>query len=72
MTINTKFNIGDEVWFVHRNEPFKGTILKIETNTIEDLNSKELTSIFYRCNYNYILVEEKNAFPDKQSLLNSL
>lgn len=30
MTIETKFNIGDEVWFMFLNKPIKGTVAKID------------------------------------------
>lgn len=29
MNIKTKYNIGDEVWFMWLNKPFKGIVAKI-------------------------------------------
>lgn len=30
MTIETKYNIGDEVWFMDKNKPIKGIAIKLD------------------------------------------
>lgn len=30
MTIETKYNIGDEVWFMDKNRPIKGIVTKLD------------------------------------------
>jgi hypothetical protein len=68
MTINTKFNIGDEVWFIWNNQPTQTTILNFLIWVLSEGDTYE----------RYLLTgypehrHPSTLFPDKQSLLNSL
>ena len=66
MTIETKYNIGDEVWAMYCNSPFKYKIDKAVI--IRDDNE---TSVQYRtvgCKYFF----ESELFSTKEELLKSL
>lgn len=73
MTIETKYNTGDEVWFMHDNKAKKGIIIKIDVSIVRDMNSQNVVKRVYYDLYNfsnpYI---ETNLFPTKEELLNSL
>lgn len=64
MTIEPKYNIGDEVWFKFINEPFKSVIR-------EYIGGKEK---LYRCKFflTTCVVREDELFPTKEELLKSL
>jgi hypothetical protein len=76
MTINTKFNIGDEVWFVEYNRPLTARIFRISASVSEGYENQTRIYYYTRQNScgNYIdrTLYETDLFPDKQSLLNSL
>lgn len=65
MTIETKYNIGDEVWFMYRNKVFSGRIVGIfiRSNGI----SYKIVSIIKG-----MWFSESNLFPTKEELLKSL
>ena len=66
MTIETKYNIGGEVWAMYCNSPFKFEIDKVII--IHDYSE---TSIQYRVvGRKYIF--ESDIFPTKEELLKSL
>jgi hypothetical protein len=71
MKIETKYNIGDEVWFASRLHYIKGVISDIIINAY---NNK--TMIVYGVEYkNYVgysQKEESELFPTKEELLKSL
>ena len=77
MTIETKYNIGDEVWCIVEN---RAKCLRIEGVAISSLaetfdESGKLTS--YRIRIKYYLgdgewVDDANCFPTKEELLKSL
>ena len=73
MTIETKYNIGDEVWFMHDNKVKSGTIIKMCVVVERDINSQYVSKSvqygFYNFNYTYI---ENRLFPTKEELLKSL
>ena len=69
MTIETKFNIGDEVWF-HLCEPIKAEIIAITIHKEYIVNHIQ-TIDRGRNNFVTALTEDK-IFPTKQELLDSL
>ena len=66
MTIETKYNIGDEVWAIVENKVCKYPILNI---TVKMLN-KVIKVMYYigNCEWRY----EYELFPTKEELLKSL
>lgn len=69
MTIETKYNIGDEVWFLYNREPVNKDIRAIKTGT-----SRRLQYIKYVFRENELSFEkdESELFPTKEELLKSL
>lgn len=64
MTIETKYNIGDEVWF-----HFCG---QIESGIIACIEIYSHSEIFYRMKVNCVAFAESDLFPTKEELLKSL
>ena len=64
MTIETKYNIGDEVWF-----RFCG---QIESGIIACIKIYSPCDIFYRMRGNCVAFMEHDLFPTKEELLKSL
>ena len=64
MTINTKYNIGDEVWF-----HFCG---QIESGIIVCIEIYSPCEIFYRMKVNCVAFMEHDLSPTKEELLKSL
>lgn len=64
MTIETKYNIGDEVWFTFNRNPISSIISSIEV--IED------GKIYYRMRYGCFCLPEHQVFPTEEELLKSL
>ena len=69
MKIETKYNIGDEVWFENRGKCYK---VKVGVIRIEAWRGGQL--IRYQVNNNGVVVElrEECFFPTKEELLKSL
>lgn len=71
MKIETKFNLGQEVWFASHLHHIKGIISEISINAYHNK-----TMIVYGVDYeNYIghsQKEESELFPSKEELLKSL
>ena len=69
MTIETKYNIGDEVWVLDGLEPISREVLRID---IEVYNAK--TIIEYDVMVGDVLTGfyEREIFPTKEELLKSL
>lgn len=82
MKIETKYNIGDEVWFIHGNRCSNGKICGMEhTYGIGKMFGKlytgeEIVKIHYSVEspqYPFVLdFEEEKLFPTKEELLKSL
>lgn len=73
MKIETKYNIGDEVWFMHDNKVKSGTIIKIDVVLERDMNSQNVGKSVYYGLYNFISPYiEQRLFPTKEELLKSL
>ena len=69
MKIETKFNIGPEVWFIEENEPKSDVILSIEINIYKEQVFIEY--LFANDSYPYGLIEA-DLFSTKEELLKSL
>ena len=73
MTIETRYNIGDRVWFMHDNKVKNEIIIKIDAVILKDMNCTGVhKSITYSLfNYSRCYAEDK-LFPTKEELLKSL
>lgn len=71
MTIETKFNIGDEVWFMKENKPTKKVVDFIEIITAS-ATSKSFIQYGLKMEGVVERVTEKNLFSTKEELLKSL
>lgn len=72
MTIKTKFNMSDEVWFMYRDKPTLGKIYGIFINI-----TSTIPSIVYRLGIGYTVLNDTNyndlqLFKTKSALLASL
>lgn len=68
MTIKTKCNIGDEVWFMFDGKPLNGKIARISEYTIK-------VKVIFKDGKEYLFCREIkgfNLFPNKEELLKSL
>ena len=70
MTIETKYNIGDEVWFMNEGEPTSERIVTIDIEQYERKQFVEYTAVLS----DVILTSfyEQEVFPTKEELLKSL
>ena len=71
MTIETKFNIGDEVWFMKENKPTKKVVDFIEI-IAASTTSKSFIQYGLKMEGVVERVTEKYLFPTKEELLKSL
>lgn len=71
MIIETKYNIGDEVWFMEHNKPNKGSVVKID---IDIARSGDWYIEHYKVNFDNVLICEvgQSLYPTKEELLKSL
>ena len=71
MKIETKFNIGDEAWFIAKGKAVKDIVNRIHIHIGSDKNitysfkDKSITGLFE-------VIEESSIFPTKEELLKSL
>ena len=68
MTIETKYNIGDEVWFMFDGKPLKGKVVRIREYTIK-------VKVIFKDGKEYIISRDIKDFklsPTKEELLKSL
>lgn len=80
MTINTKFNVNDEVWLMHDNRPISLRVREINTHAAEmPCNGKQqtLVGVFYEFTYGVggalnISLRERDVFGTKEELIASL
>lgn len=73
MKIETKYNIGDEVWFMHDNSVKSARIIKIDAVIEKDMNSAFVCINTWYDLYNYHTPYiERRLFPTKEELLKSL
>ena len=71
MTIETKYNIGDEVWFMDKNMPTKGVVVKLDVDIarsgdwyIEHYKVEVVGFIYCKIG--------QHLFPTKEELIKSL
>lgn len=74
MTIETRYNIGDEVWFMENNRPTKGIVVKLD---IDVARSGDWYIEHYKVESNGLPRGERfhigqSLFPTKEELLKSL
>lgn len=71
MTIKTKHNIGDEVWFMSMNEPTKGYVIKID---IDIARSADWYIEHYKVEVGGLIYPKigQSIFHSKEELLKSL
>ena len=76
MTIETKFNIGQEVWLMWYNKPISTQIKEIRTTTQKCskfcIKTFEETTIGYVIEEDFAFISEDKLFPTKEELLKSL
>lgn len=74
MIIETKFNVGDEVWYMKDNKPFKDEITIIVTQTnypiFWDYKLDIRTEIMYSLKIEGKLYNENQLFKTKEELIN--
>lgn len=72
MTIETKYNIGAEVWFMQDNKICSDTITSIHTYRTETISN--ITYGFGKSIRSQIIavINERDLFPTKEELLKSL
>lgn len=69
MKIETKFNVGDEVWFMCQNRSIQNTITSIRIY----IGSDEYTiEYLFNDRYGDLWKNEKYTFPTKEELIKSL
>lgn len=70
MKIETKYDIGQEVWVIDHNKPTKGIVGRIDTTHIVGLSQ-----IIYYLNFGQnepVIRKERFLFPTKEELIKSL
>lgn len=73
MTIETKYNIGDKVWFMHNNSVNSAIIIKIDFIIERSMNDTSIHQHAWYSLYNYHSpYSEQSIFSTKEELLKSL
>jgi hypothetical protein len=77
MTIETKYNIGDEVWAIIEDRAQCLRIDGVAINTLDETFDKSGKLVSYRLRIKYyfedgIWVNDLDCFPTKEELINSL
>lgn len=70
MKIETKYDMGQEVWVIYHNEPTKGIVRRIDTTHIGSFSQ-----ILYYLSFGQtvpVIRKECSLFPTKEELLKSL
>lgn len=70
MKIETKFNIGDTVYFIYKNKIVSEKVYKLYVEK-EGENDLSIKYGFY-IDHDYAMVDEGNCFVNKEELINSL
>lgn len=68
MTIETKYNIGDEVWLMYENKAITAQV--IEMNFYSEVDAKCFCKI--KCPHFTREIHDSHLFPTKEELLKSL
>lgn len=73
MQVNTKFNVGDKVWFMHDDKVNHQKITSILVRIgLEIYPPEESPTIGIVYNFNKITKDEQSVFPTKEELIASL
>lgn len=73
MKIETKYNIGDEVWVMHEGSIRKTRIRSIKIYYSKLYGTSEEYGLKLRDNYRFrVVTKESRMFPSKEELINSL
>ena len=76
MTIKTKYNIGDEVWFMNANKVSTMKVWDIDIQIRTSFDGQYVYGDYYRVYYydfgSHNKVNESDLFPTKEELLKSL
>ena len=77
MTIETKYNIGNEVWAIVDNEVQCNQIGGIKAQTDAVMSREDVSGVYFPIRIKYYLwegnwVDEHKCFPTKEELLKSL
>lgn len=74
MKIETKYNVGQEVWFMEDNKVKNEEILKL--SFIKDGTNESVIYYFFKIEYNMLkherFISEQETFATKEELVNSL
>lgn len=73
MTVSTKYNAGDEVWYMMLNKPTKEPIWNIRIG-IGSKNEVDIKYFFFRprINDNHLVMGESEIYSSKEELLQTL
>lgn len=69
--IETKYNIGDEVWVIYHNEPTMGVVGRIDTTHIGSFSQINYYLKFGFDQKEPVIIKECFLFPTKEELLKS-
>lgn len=79
MTIEVKFKEGDTLWFIFNSKAIETVVRGVKIERRQKKDSKEVDQeIIYLCHRDktehivLVKVDEKNSFPTKEALLQSL
>lgn len=72
MTIKTKYNIGDEVWFMYRNKITSGNVQFVLCTINRDLSITISYDVRTNVLPNPLTCRESELFPTKEELIKSL
>ena len=76
MKIETKYNIRQEVWFMHSNKPRKDKVIKINFSYDSEKGEEKIVYTFKKLeDLQYVfndMIEEQLIFATKEELINSL
>ncbi|MGL4779906.1 MAG: hypothetical protein ACRCXN_03635 [Bacteroidales bacterium] len=72
MTIETKFNIGDTVWYLYDNKVLQGVIVHIELQIDGNDSYEEKCHIKAEHHQRQYMYYAEKLFPSKEELLKSL
>lgn len=70
MKIETKYNIGEDVWFMNEGEPISEKIVRIDVEQYERKQFVQYTVVLGDCLLTTFY--EQEVFPTKEELLKSL
>jgi len=73
MTIETKFNLKDKVWFIHDGKAKESLVHDIEGRArLDKVNIQYFVNIGTEADHKYKIIEEKDCFASREDLIASL